>query len=157
MIRMETVRSTVQSLEPWCIAESWFSLALARIEVRFIPRRVIRALASGGGSVRDPERQIDLDRLLNLFKAVAEEHALRVTCLPRAIALRRILVRRGMAAKVCVGFSLASSPPLGHAWVELNDTPVLEDPSVASWYGFRLSQGGLEHCSIRDRHLQFIE
>jgi Transglutaminase-like superfamily len=152
---VEAVTRLVRSLEAWCIAESWFSLALARVQVRFLPKRVIRELMLPGGEVGPSEGQADLDRLLALFKLVAAEHALRVSCLPRAIALRRMLARRGLAARVNIGFSLASSPPLGHAWVELDGVPVLEDPDIERWYGFRVSQGGLERCSITGGHLQF--
>jgi hypothetical protein len=60
-----------------------------------------------------------------------------MSCLPRAIALKRILVRRGYDAKLNIGLA-RTNPPMGHAWVSLGNQVLLDDPAVRITYGFVL-------------------
>ncbi len=65
----------------------------------------------------------------------------RPTCLPRAIALGRILERRNIPGRVRIGVRPAPAPPAGsggsgggvaaHAWVELGDHPLGEPEAIA--------------------------
>lgn len=46
------------------------------------------------------------------------------SCLAQALALQRLLEARGFAARLKLGLVPSARPPLGHAWVECDGTPV---------------------------------
>jgi hypothetical protein len=50
-------------------------------------------------------------------------------CLTRSIALQRMLARRGLPARVCIGVRREAGSLDAHAWVELHGAIVGDDPS----------------------------
>lgn len=85
-------------------------------------------IARSHAATRTNERFPDLDRLLAVF---AKTHAIiphrrkRDDCLLRSISLFRFLRTRGVNATHVIG--LSPSPFALHAWVELNQRPLLEE------------------------------
>ena len=67
------------------------------------------------------------------FRSVPGSHHLARSCVPRALALQRLLVLRGLPARVRLGLG-ARRPVEGHAWVECGGVPVGESPSVVARY-----------------------
>lgn len=60
----------------------------------------------------------------------AARHGLfRPRCLTRSIALQRMLARRGLPARVCIGVRREASSLEAHAWVELHGRIMGDDPS----------------------------
>jgi hypothetical protein len=67
------------------------------------------------------------------FRSASAGQRLARSCVPRALALHRLLVFRGLPARLRLG--LGPGRPLeGHAWVECEGVPVGEAPSVVARY-----------------------
>ncbi len=67
------------------------------------------------------------------FRSASAGHGLARSCLPRALALHRLLLWRGLPARVRLG--LAPGRPLaGHAWVECDGMPVGDAPPLVARY-----------------------
>ncbi|HEY3884247.1 MAG TPA: lasso peptide biosynthesis B2 protein [Vicinamibacterales bacterium] len=58
---------------------------------------------------------------------------LAMSCLPRALALRWMLARRGVATTLRLGARREGDALLAHAWVEWNGV-VLSDPEIVDRY-----------------------
>jgi hypothetical protein len=71
--------------------------------------------------------------LVAAFQTAAAGHRLAHSCVPRALALHRLLVLRGGDARVRLGLG-AGRPLDGHAWVESGGRPVGETPAVVARY-----------------------
>jgi hypothetical protein len=105
--------------------ESVITLAWVRVSFRLAPRRTLRfAIAERDGGCT-PDR-----RVLDTFARVAAWTPIGHTCMHRALALQRMLARRGTHARLCLG--TAEKPRIfpGHAWLEvaghvINDAPEL--------------------------------
>jgi hypothetical protein len=94
---------------------------------------------------------------LAAFSRAARQPWLRLTCLPRAIALKRLLVRQGCDARLVIALA-RQDPPVGHAWVEVDGRPLLEADDVAVRYGFRLRDETLrEHAFLSSARIDFGE
>ncbi len=112
------------SLRDWrWLAESWVELARADLLVSAAPygwwRDRVAAPTAGTGDF-DP-------RLVEVFRMAAANHVRRQSCLRRAIALRAMLERRGVAVRVVFGARLAGDGLDAHAWLEAGGE--LIDPS----------------------------
>jgi hypothetical protein len=68
------------------------------------------------------------------FERASRGHRLAHSCLPRALALHRLLVLRGVQARVRLGLEPGPRPRGGHAWVECGGVPVGGDASLATRY-----------------------
>jgi hypothetical protein len=68
------------------------------------------------------------------FQRAARGHRLAGSCLPRALALQRLLAWRGLEARVRLGLEPGTRPRAGHAWVECGGVPVGDDPSLVARY-----------------------
>jgi hypothetical protein len=117
------------------LLEAWAELLRARITLRCRPAATVRAALQL--APRAPRAAAPEPGVLDAFAHAARAPWLATTCLPRAIALKRMLVRRGHDARLRIGLS-RTSPSRGHAWVMLDDDVVLDDPSVAETYGLVL-------------------
>jgi hypothetical protein len=74
--------------------------------------------------VRDVQR---VERLLTRVTPIAD------TCLYRAMARYAALARAGFPAVFVMGIPRTDPNGVGHAWVEVNDTPFSEPASVADF------------------------
>lgn len=65
-----------------------------------------------------------------LIRLAARLHLLSMSCLPRALTLRWMLVRRGIPAQVQIGATKDSQGFHAHAWLEVNGQQVGEPEDV---------------------------
>jgi hypothetical protein len=96
-------------------------------------------LAAGGSSAGDatladenlPAVTGDIDpratHVLAAFRNAAHNHVVRASCVPRSLALQRLLQRRGWAARIRVGVRRANGSIEGHAWVECDQLPLQQN------------------------------
>ena len=98
-----------------------------------VRRRPKGALLRPVESVSPTHAHPDADELSRLVTAVdraAEYGPFRPTCLVRAVALERMIVRAGVGqAVVRVGVQRGRDQFLAHAWIELDGRVVGDEPS----------------------------
>lgn len=85
-------------------------------------------LAAPPPGVIGPSEDADLRRALLLaarLDRVSQFLHFRESCLPRAIALHRILDRRGIPATFWLGSRLVQGKLESHAWIEVSDSVVI--------------------------------
>lgn len=102
-------------------------LAAKRAFARRLP-----ALAIGADGARGGTREIsgDSHRLARLIFRLANR--MRIGCLPRALALRELLLRRGYDAEIRLGILVRDQRVFGHAWVTIGGTIVGESESLTN-------------------------
>lgn len=130
--------------------ESLAELVRARI-VTLLPARIytrdLGAVAHAAALPATPEQNDEAVRIGRIVDKVARYLPFRALCLQQAIAVRRMLRRRGVPVSVCLGISRnredRAAPALGraaHAWVEVGDRVVsgageLERYAVVARFG----------------------
>jgi hypothetical protein len=97
-------------------AESVLTLAWMRVALRVAPHRVLRAAVRERASVRAHDPQ-----LVRLFGEVAASTAIGNSCMHRSLALQRLLARRGVHARLCLG--IGEKPRLELGGEVINDAP----------------------------------
>jgi hypothetical protein len=125
------------------VAEAWIELARAGVLLRIDSARAVRgALEQSPGSGADEH---DLPpQLLEMFLVASRFHVFRLTCLPKALALKRMLERRRFAPTLRIGARKEAGKLLGHAWVEIDDVPFNDAADVADRFPpFSISEAGL--------------
>ena len=83
-------------------------------------------------SVPNDSRFIDSAlHLHRLVELVSRLYPFPMTCLPRALTLRRLLARRGIPSTLRIGVAGKGSRMQAHAWVVVAGVPVGEAENVA--------------------------
>lgn len=72
-------------------------------------------------------------RALHVATRLADRRWMRVTCLPRSIALLRVLAAHGVDADLVLG-CVTDDGFKAHAWVELDGYPIYEYQRGAAWH-----------------------
>jgi hypothetical protein len=69
----------------------------------------------------------------NMARSVnlAARRALRAPCLPAALFLQWLLMRRGVASHLRIGVRIAAGALEAHAWVECEGTPINDRADIA--------------------------
>lgn len=99
-----------------------------------------------GFSTTDP-RFIDSARHLHrLVELASRLHPFPMTCLPRALTLRRLLAWRGASSLLRIGVAGKGSGMQAHAWVVVAGVPVGEAEDVAEKFSI------LEHVSSQSTY-----
>jgi hypothetical protein len=114
------------------LLEAWWRLAGVALRLRISPRRAIASALTEGAASR--LRATDGETISASTRAVARaaaHHLVPMTCLPRALALQRMLARRGIASRVAIGVRKESGRIAAHAWVEIGGQPVGEPEAIA--------------------------
>ena len=107
-------------------------LTLMSLALRMLGLRRTIALAYRlGGRIGEQRRDDPLAResALSVVRAAAFFPA-RAECLEQSLVLLIVLRRRGMAAELRVG--MQPMPFTAHAWVELHDWPINEQPDFVA-------------------------
>ena len=109
------------------LVEAWWRLLAAALRLRLAPgRAVAKALVERRESVGTSQIALAVSR--------AGAHHLRpMTCLPRSLALQRMLRARGIAAQLRIGVRKDSTDVGGiaaHAWVEVNGMALGEPEAI---------------------------
>jgi hypothetical protein len=136
----------LRSREQLLLAEAWSRLLAAALCLRLAPRRTLaRALrddsdrgAPAGAEHSDAERptaepSIAEDSAGELARAVARAaaHHLRpMTCLPRALALRQMLAKRGIPSALRIGVRKEAATIAAHAWIEVEGVAIGEPAAI---------------------------
>jgi hypothetical protein len=100
-----------------------------RVLLRLTPSRVLRGVLTGG----EGEATVDR-RVIDVFNAAASRTPFRHTCIHRALALQRMLARRGAAATLRIGIGRRPNLFPGHAWLEIDGRPLYDDAEVIARY-----------------------
>ncbi|MEW5828586.1 MAG: lasso peptide biosynthesis B2 protein [Chloroflexota bacterium] len=110
------------------LAEAWWALWGASLASS---RMKIETLAAPPASLPDesplrPEKIVLAQRTGRLLGLAARGHFLPMTCLVRALALYRLLERRGIPSRLRIGAARAGGGMRAHAWVEVEGRAVGE-------------------------------
>jgi hypothetical protein len=117
--------------------EAWLRLLVADLSVRILPfrwlSRTLRAShepLAGDGAI--------IERVTRIFALAARNHVASTNCLRRSLALRGMLVRRGVPAVMRVGARTTGGDLVAHAWVEVDGRAVGDaEREVADFQVFR--------------------
>jgi hypothetical protein len=103
--------------------------------------------ASPAGYEPSDSRLIDSARHLHrLVELASRLHPFPMTCLPRALTLRRLLAWRGIPSLLRIGVAGQGSGMQAHAWVVVAGVPVGEAEDVAEKFSV------LEHVSSQSSY-----
>jgi hypothetical protein len=131
--RWEHIRSF--SLRDWLeLAEASLTLAWAHAALRLkSPARVIAGAAVPRAARTAAVPVARLPRTAWLV-GIAGRHIVRVPCLSRAVALARVLARRGAAPDVRIGVRTVGERLEAHAWVVLDGRIINDDESAVNQF-----------------------
>lgn len=120
------------------VALAWALLApfgaLARGRTRFTRSLLLLALRHASRPARGEAGGRGAEELLSAFDRASWANRVARNCLPRALALQRLLALRGRPARVGLGLRPERRPHAGHAWVECDGVPVGEAPALLTRY-----------------------
>ena len=116
------------------LAEASWTLAFTHAALRLRSPARLLSRASTGADSRDATFTAARQKRLEWLVGVAGRHVVPVPCLTRAIALARILGRRGVKTDVRLGVRQIDGRLDAHAWVELNGRPVNDDEAHVRRY-----------------------
>jgi hypothetical protein len=118
------------------LLEAWWRLLGAALRLRLAPGRTIEEAlgraGEGAGSAGDPSSTFAAQIAVAVSRAAAH-HLIPMTCLPRSLALQRMLAARGIPAELRIG--VRKEPSGGgaiaaHAWIEVGGVPVGEPEAI---------------------------
>jgi hypothetical protein len=113
--------------EKLLFVEAWLTLAATGLSLRRNPRRALE------GCLQHLDGRDDAETAQLIARAAGRAAARQfyvASCLPRSLAILKMLRRRGIEAQLKVGGQLADQRYLGHAWVESNGMALGEKPDV---------------------------
>ncbi len=118
--------------EAWAFARAWLVLLMADLGLRLLPfQRVERWLAVSAGAARTLAAEGGVPGLVWATAAAARHHLYPMRCLPRALCLRWLLGRHGIAAELRIGVERRRGEMRAHAWVERDGVPLGDGRGVA--------------------------
>lgn len=124
----------LSSSERRLLFEAWWCLLAAAMRLRLAPRRAVAAaLAEAASPVVHRESAGDSEQVALAVSRAAAHHLLPMTCLPRALALRRMLARRGFSSRLRIGVRKESGGVAGiaaHAWIEVDGMALGEPEAI---------------------------
>jgi hypothetical protein len=115
------------------VAEAWLTVAWMDIAVSWLPYALWRSWL-GPARSRSRARNGDPARLASWVEIGARHYPRPVGCLQRALALRAVLSRRGLSARVRIGVRRAGETLLAHAWVDHDGRVINDAPDVGERY-----------------------
>ena len=116
------------------VAMVW--VAVIGMGLRFVSFRRIQDMLEPVGGVAGPEPStldagVQARKIARLVGAASRHAPYRANCLPTSLALRRMLLCRGIKADLRVGVRKTADGKLeAHAWVEHNGQPLIDKPDV---------------------------
>jgi hypothetical protein len=109
----------------WAFARAWALLLAADLGLRAFPfPRVDRRLTPRVSGMSPDEPAVG--RLVWAIEAAARHHLYPMRCLPKALCLRWLLGRHGIAAELRIGVARQGEGLAAHAWVERQGRPLGE-------------------------------
>jgi hypothetical protein len=121
-------------VQDWALfVEAWAQLLVADFSVRFVPFQRLRRTLQPNSAPGNADGAT-VERVTRLFSIAARNHVTPVNCLRRSLALRALLLRRGIPAVMRVGARTADGSLLAHAWVEVGGKVVGESERTVGEY-----------------------
>jgi hypothetical protein len=111
------------------VAEAWFTLAWVDTAVTWFPYALWRSWLQPARA-RSRAHEGDVELLASFVEIGARHYPRHLGCLPRALALRALFERRGLAAHVRIGVTRAGPTVLAHAWLDHDGWVVNDAPDV---------------------------
>jgi hypothetical protein len=115
--------------------KAWIYLLAARGALAILPFPRVRSLAASPG--RGPERRHDpfvVARTKRLVDIAAARHLGSMTCLPRSLALQRLLGEQGITTEIKIGVHKEGGTLSAHAWLESGGEPLSEPEGISARY-----------------------
>jgi hypothetical protein len=116
--------------------EAWWTLLVSSIRLRLAPRgalaRALRRSPPADSLSPMPDRAASGDTVAvaAAVASAAAHHAWTMRCLPRSLALLRMLDRRGVPAALRIGVRKRGEQVAAHAWVEVGGVALGEPEDV---------------------------
>jgi hypothetical protein len=137
MSKLQTARTfTLQDW--WEFLQAWSLLLVVDLGLRAMPfpsvKRLLEIGYKGGRRLPGDDRRATIDRLQALVRTAARHHVYPMSCLRRALVLRRLLCRRGIAAELQIGVHKHENALRAHAWLQLDGQPAGEPILVSEPY-----------------------
>lgn len=107
------------------LVEATVALALARLAVRVVSTQRLLVWARRPGHhdrFADPSWVKSISWAIDCISA---KRWMRASCLPRALAARAMLQRRGIATRLCLGVARDDGALAAHAWLELGQEAIV--------------------------------
>lgn len=118
------------------LLEAWWRLLAAAVRLHLAPRRTLAAAlagalpqAAGDGASASIAQPVAL-----AVARAAAHHFAPMTCLPRALALQKMLAKRGIASTLRIGVRKAAATIDAHAWVEVEGRALGEPATIEERY-----------------------
>jgi len=107
---------------------AWWTLLSADLRLRVSPARALApALAGSAGDGETDARALEVAQAV---ASAAAHHLWPMHCLPRALALHRLLARCGIPSRVRIGVHNRDGALAAHAWVEVAGVPLGEPEAI---------------------------
>ena len=131
------------------LIEAWWRLLGARVRLQWGARG---ALASAfGAPVQSLDRgspEATAPQLALAVSRAAAHHLGAMTCLPRALALRAMLARRGIESSLRIGVRREAATIAAHAWVEVAGSPLGEPEEIEARFAPLLPHSALPNSAV---------
>jgi hypothetical protein len=114
------------------VGRAYFWLTAARLSLATRGYRVTRRWFEAGPS--SPQALAGIETVITSIDIATRNNLGSVGCLPRALAMYRLLRREGYQAELRIGVRRTATGMEAHAWVEVDGQPVAEPPGVALAY-----------------------
>jgi hypothetical protein len=114
--------------ERWLLLRAWILLLGADLSLRLRPRAGMAGLRLAGppsaAHIGPNESWPAIRRLQYLVTAAADNHLYTMRCLPRSMALQRLLSGQGIETCLRIGVQRDGAGLHAHAWLEYEDQPI---------------------------------
>ena len=120
------------------LARAWLYLLAAKMALHSLSFPRVQRLAAG--EVKEPvemdpvRRDECIARTQRLQRIAAGHHLTTMTCLPRALALQRLLGDQGIGTELKIGVRREGETISAHAWVELEGMTLGEPGEISARY-----------------------
>jgi hypothetical protein len=123
------------------LAQAWWMLLGFRLALRWVQFNRLEAFTcpAAGITAVPPGALAWARRRQMLVSLAARLYLPAMTCLPRALTLRRMLSRHAIPAQLRIGANKTSTGIIAHAWVELDGDAIGEPEDIAE--SFKVLQG----------------
>jgi hypothetical protein len=125
-VRQFSFKDWLVILEAWLVQE-YFNLALRLVSFE---KLLARSHPPSQAVILPGEVLPAAHRVQRLANAAACLHLSPATCLRRSLALRWMLIRRGIRAQLRLGVLKSAGDLQAHAWVEIDGQPLGEAETI---------------------------
>jgi hypothetical protein len=139
LLKRKLHNATMLPRREWrVLLEAWVMLLAVDAGLRVLSFAALQkccALVRSRGPKLTPEQAREhVDALQRMTDLAARNYLHSVLCLQRALALQRLLGRRGIRAELRIGVRKEIGQLHAHAWLEYEGQPLAEPASVRSGF-----------------------